>query len=376
MTAGTYGPAANETLDFGDSVTIPSLQVDTYGRIIVANARTITLPADSNTDTTVVQSASTSNANYPVLLCPTSNASTDQGAKQAIFTNKIMVNPSTGAITATSFIGNISGASDTADTLTTARLIDGVSFNGGSNIVHYGTCSTAAATAEKAVSVTGFTLETGAEVCVKFTVTNTASPVTLNVNSTGAKQIQYRGTAISAANIAANRVYRFVYDGTYYQLQGDINTDTTVTQNVSTASGLYPILCRNVTGTSTGTGGATFDSYVKAHHGYGIIEARQVFCYTQSVSASTITVYEGACFTKTIEEDTTLVFDGVLTSRSATFSLVLTNGGAYTVTWPSSVKWAGGTIPSLTASGIDIITFLTVDGGTTWYGVPSVLDAK
>lgn len=48
--------------------------------------------------------------------------------------------------------------------------------------------------------------------------------------------------------------------------------------------------------------------------------------------------------------------------------LAITNGGAYAVTWPSNVKWTGGTAPSLTASGVDVITLYTSNSGATWYG--------
>jgi hypothetical protein len=89
----------------------------------------------------------------------------------------------------------------------------------------YGECSTEAATAAKTVAVENFALETGAQVKVKFTVTNTASSPTLNVDGTGAKNIMYRGSAISAGYLAANRVYEFVYDGTDWELVGDINVD-------------------------------------------------------------------------------------------------------------------------------------------------------
>lgn len=58
------------------------------------------------------------------------------------------------------------------------------------------------------------------------------------------------------------------------------------------------------------------------------------------------------------------------------FSLELVNGGAYTITWPSSVRWPGGTAPSLTVSGVDILTFVTDDGGTNWRGAVSMLDSK
>jgi len=49
------------------------------------------------------------------------------------------------------------------------------------------------------------------------------------------------------------------------------------------------------------------------------------------------------------------------------FKLILTNGGAGTTIFPASVKWAGGTEPTWTTSGIDIITFETIDNGTNWY---------
>ena len=93
----------------------------------------------------------------------------------------------------------------------------------------YGTCSTAAATAAKTVACSSYKLVTGATITVKFTVTNTAANPTLNVNSTGAKAIYYRGAAISAGYLAANRTYMFRYNGAQYELVGDINTNTTYT---------------------------------------------------------------------------------------------------------------------------------------------------
>ena len=91
--------------------------------------------------------------------------------------------------------------------------------------LNYGTCSTAAGTAAKTVTIPGFVLATGAEVTVSFTVTNKAANPTLNVNGTGAKPIQYRNAAIAAGYLAANRTYRFVYDGSSYELVGDMIAD-------------------------------------------------------------------------------------------------------------------------------------------------------
>lgn len=88
--------------------------------------------------------------------------------------------------------------------------------------LNYGTCSTAAGTAAKVVSLSGFKLQTGAEVTVRFTVTNTASNPTLNVNGTGAKPIRYLGAAVAAGYLAAGRIYRLLYDGSYWNIVGDI----------------------------------------------------------------------------------------------------------------------------------------------------------
>lgn len=114
-----------------------------------------------------------------------------------------------------------------ATQIVTARTIDGVEFDGSTNIHHYGTCSTAAGTATKAVSVTGFKLATGACVYVRFTTTNTAavSGLKLNVSSTGAKNIKYRNADLPSVDIlSVNRTYQFVYDGTYWQLIGDVDS--------------------------------------------------------------------------------------------------------------------------------------------------------
>lgn len=81
----------------------------------------------------------------------------------------------------------------------------------------YGTCSTAATTAAKAVTLSSYTLVKGGVVAVKF---NNAVPAnaTLNVNSKGAKNIYYKGAAITANVIQAGDTATFMYDGTQYQL--------------------------------------------------------------------------------------------------------------------------------------------------------------
>jgi hypothetical protein len=49
---------------------------------------------------------------------------------------------------------------------------------------------------------------------------------------------------------------------------------------------------------------------------------------------------------------------------------VIQDSSARTITWPGSVDWAAATAPTLTATnnGVDVFGFLTIDGGTTYYG--------
>lgn len=93
-------------------------------------------------------------------------------------------------------------------------------------LARYAVCSTAAATAAKTATISGFKLFVGAVAYIKFTIENTAANPTLNISGTGAKAIWYQGAAILWSYLKAKRTYAFVYDGSVYQLIGDINTNT------------------------------------------------------------------------------------------------------------------------------------------------------
>ena len=88
-----------------------------------------------------------------------------------------------------------------------------------------------------------------------------------------------------------------------------------------------------------------------------------------AISASAIDLTLGNYFTKTISGTTTFTISNTASSGTVnSFILDLTNGGSATVNWWSGVKWAGGTAPTLTSSGRDVLGFFTKDGGTTWNG--------
>jgi hypothetical protein len=67
-------------------------------------------------------------------------------------------------------------------------------------------------------------------------------------------------------------------------------------------------------------------------------------------------------------ENTFTFSDPTASDELCGFTLTLTNGGSQTVVWPASVDWAGGSAPDLTSSGVDVLVFYTIDGGTIWNG--------
>lgn len=93
--------------------------------------------------------------------------------------------------------------------------------------IGYGTCSTAASTTAKEVTLSGYNLKQNGYVSVLFTYAVPAS-ATLNVNSKGAKPIYYHGSAITADIIGAGDLATFVYDGTNYNFVGVDNVSSQI----------------------------------------------------------------------------------------------------------------------------------------------------
>ena len=87
----------------------------------------------------------------------------------------------------------------------------------------------------------------------------------------------------------------------------------------------------------------------------------------------TIDLNKGNVFDTTLDGDTAFTFSNPPASGvQGSFTLILTQDetGNRIVTWPSAVVWPGGTEPTLSTLGesTDILTFSTIDGGTTWFG--------
>lgn len=138
-------------------------------------------------------------------------------------------------------------------------------------------------------------------------------------------------------------------------------TNKTIAFASNTLTGVAPLASPTFTGTVT-TATADLLGSVRGN--------------VTAVAASAIDCSLGNYFTKTASGALTWTVTNVPSSRSYSFLLELTNGGTGTQTWFSGIKWPGGTAPTLTTSGVDVLGFITDDGGTTWRGVQLMKDSK
>ena len=175
---------------------------------------------------------------------------------------------------------------------------------------YYGTCATAAATVAKVVTCSGFVLETGATIAVKFTYYNTGASPTLNVNSTGAIAIkQYGSTAASTYMWRSGEVVLFVYNGSYWEL---ISKSTATT----TYYGLTK-LSSSVTSTSTtlaATASAVKQAYDRQDFEEITLETALALAYggTGATTAASARTNLGITATS--------LYNGTLSSGSTTFN--------------------------------------------------------
>ena len=93
---------------------------------------------------------------------------------------------------------------------------------------------------------------------------------------------------------------------------------------------------------------------------------------TSSSEAATLDLSASTNFTHTLTENVTYTFSNPAASgKASAFTLKVTQDStARTIAWPSSVNWAAGTAPTISADSgaIDYFVFITTDGGTNYYG--------
>lgn len=192
------------------------------------NSANITTLSTITTNNGLTTSTNITNTVNSVSQTATSNSSHISSLTQTLGTN------ADGTTKAGDIVHQVSDIDQDLDGITTRVSKTEVRLNG-----QYATSSTGSSTAAKTATITptltGYTLEKGAIITVKFTNANTNSAPTLNVNSTGSKAIRtYSGGTLSEAEYKwpAGATMSFVYDGSYWRIQ-----DSTELTRLSTAEG-------------------------------------------------------------------------------------------------------------------------------------------
>jgi hypothetical protein len=104
--------------------------------------------------------------------------------------------------------------------------------------------------------------------------------------------------------------------------------------------------------------------------GSGLAEGHTVLTGT----TPSVSMNAGGSFSLVLSGNTTISFADAPATGASGFSLAVTqdaSGSGYTVTWPASVKWPGGSAPELTATAdkTDAFVFTTSDAGVSYVGL-------
>ncbi len=79
---------------------------------------------------------------------------------------------------------------------------------------------------------------------------------------------------------------------------------------------------------------------------------------------------EGNVFVLELAGNTLITITGAVSGKAHSFTLLITQPSTpVAVTWPGSVLWPGGDAPDMDEEGVYALTFVSVDGGTTWLGM-------
>ena len=296
------------------------LSAGTNGYVLTMASGVPTWAAASSNGLNITDDTTTNATRYLTFTSATSGSITGENTSST----KLQFNPSSGVLTATGFSG--SGASLTS--------LSASNISSGSLAIAYGGTNASATPTAGAIAY-------GTGTAYAFTSAGTTGQV-LTSNGAGAPTWAAAGTVTSVSGTGT--------------VSGISLSGTVTTSGSLTLGGTLDLSSPPAIGGTTPAAG-TFTT----------AKATEYIEKSVAISASNIDLSTGNYFTKTISGTTTFTISNAAASGLVnSFILQLTNGGSATVNWFSGVKWAGGTAPTLTASGVDVLGFYTIDGGTTW----------
>jgi hypothetical protein len=85
-------------------------------------------------------------------------------------------------------------------------------------------------------------------------------------------------------------------------------------------------------------------------------------------TAYTINISNGTVQILTLTGNCTFTFPTATAGESFILLLKQDGTGSRTVTWPGTVKWPGGTAPTITSTASKLDKYIFTSDGTNWYG--------
>jgi hypothetical protein len=251
-----------------------------------------------------------------------------------IITNQLNVS---GVVTATTFVGNLTGTATTTTNI--PNLTGDITSNGTATSIASGVIVNDDINASAAIAVSKLSASTISGV----TLGNNLSTLTLNTSGTGLSgSTTYNGSGSATFTVASNAT--------------SSNTNSTIVAR--DASGNFSA------GTITASlSGGTLTNYTETIYAFGNTGATPTFSLSN-----------GNFITATLNANiTSMTFSMTgVPSGAFSFTLFLRNDATpgRSITWPPSVRWPNGSVPTrtTTANQADVYTFFTTDGGSVWYG--------
>jgi hypothetical protein len=208
-------------------------------------------------------------------------------------------------------------------------------------------------------------------------------PITLAGWSTGITSLNSNVDIIGGGPAALNFVQRITSNTSNTLLNPIVNFASGTGVSLSATSNTLTI---TATG---GAGGSTTAALVSIADAGSFFTASDVEAALQELASKDLG-YQAHGNTGATETFSSLVGWHSATLDSATVTATFTGAtsgllagmvlelaqdatGGRLVSWPAAVAWPGGTTPTLStgAAAVDIFTFFSRDGGTTWYGFPT-----
>ena len=182
-------------------------------------------------------------------------------------------------------------------------------------------------------------------------------------------------TSNADIDLAPNGTGRVVVKGNTNQGSIVLNCENnshgiTIQSAPHSASASYTVKLPNALGTTSASAFVTTDANGVATFDNGTIE--ESTSVTSSSNAATLNLRDGNVFEHTLTENVTYTFSNPAASgKVSSFVLKIkqdASASGYTVTFPGTVDFVGGTAPTLTATAnaIDTFVIFTTDGGTIY----------